>query len=131
MGSRSTARRLAMQAIYQSEVSHTAMIDALNNLFEDENLTPDAMEFSKKLAFGVENNKGEIDAIISGMSKSWSLERIDAVSKSILRLALYEMMIEKKSPKAVVINEAILLAKRYSDDTAAKFINGVLDAAVV
>jgi len=131
MGKRSTARRLAMQAIFQAELSGTDISDALKNLFEEEDISADGQEFATHLASAVIENKGKIDSKIAELSKNWSISRIAALDKSILRLAVYELMFEKDTPKAVVINEAIELAKRYSDEESAKFINGILGSVVV
>jgi N utilization substance protein B len=64
-------------------------------------------------------------------SKNWSLDRMNMVDKTILQIAFYELMYEKDTPKAVVIDEAVELAKKYSEEDAPKFINGILDAAMV
>lgn len=131
MGKRSTARRLAMQAIFQSELSKTDVADALENLFADEDVTEDGRKFASHLASAVIKNKEKIDEKIIELSRNWSLDRIAALDKSILRLAIYELIFEKDTPKAVVINEAIELAKRYGDENSAKFVNGILGSAVI
>lgn len=131
MGKRTTSRRLAMQALFQTEVAATDVDHALDSLFDEENLTENTKEFSKKLAAGVLAKKDEIDKKITEYSKKWSIERIDPINKSILRLAIYELIYEKDTPKAVIINEAVELAKRYSDEESVKFINGILGSAVV
>lgn len=130
MGKRTTARRLAMQAIYQSEISGIDIDQALDNLFE-EDVNEDAKIFARRLARGAQSNKAELDRKISDASKNWSIDRINLINKSILMLAFYELMHEKDTPRAVVINEALELAKRYSDGESAKFINGLLGSAVV
>jgi transcription antitermination protein NusB len=131
MGKRSTARRLAMQAIFQSELSNTDIKEALENLFADEDVTADGKKFASHLACAVIQNKIKIDEKIVELSKNWTINRIAALDKSILRLAIYELIYEKGTPKAVVINEAIELAKRYGDENSAKFVNGILGSAVV
>ena len=131
MGSRSTARRVAMQAIYQSDVSSVDIEEALDGLFKEEKMTDEARDFSKKLAIGVIKAKDELDGRIKDFSKNWTVDRISPVDRSILRIALFELIHEKDTPRAVIINEAIELAKRYSDENSASFINGILGAAVV
>jgi N utilization substance protein B len=130
MGKRTTARRLAMQAIYQSEISQIDIDQALDNLFEDD-IAEETKTFAKHLAKGAQKNKVELDMKIAELSKDWSIDRINLINKSILRLAFYELNYEKDTPGAVVINEALELAKRYSDDASARFINGILGSAVV
>ena len=131
MGKRSTARRLAMQAIFQAELTRTDASEALENLFADEKVTEEGRDFASKLANSVMKNKEKLDEKISALSKNWSIDRISALDKSILRLALYELMHEKGTPGAVIINEAVELAKRYGDPESAKFINGILGSAVI
>ena len=131
MGKRTTSRRLAMQAIYQSELSKTSIDEALTNLFEEEELAEETREFTSRLAKGVLCKKEDLDRKIKEFSKNWEIGRISMINKAILMLALYELIYEKDTPKAVVINEALELAKRYSDPESAKFINGILGSAVV
>ena len=131
MGKRTTSRRLAMQAIYQSELSKTSIDEALTNLFGEEELAEDTREFTRRLAEGVLCRKDDLDRKIREFSKNWEIGRISMINKAILMLALYELIYEKDTPKAVVINEALELAKRYSDPESAKFINGILGSAVV
>jgi transcription antitermination protein NusB len=131
MGSRSTARRLAMQAIYQTDISGTDIGSSLNNLFDEEELSQDTMDFAAKLAKGTISSLASIDELIAKNSKNWSTERINPVEKSILRLAIYELTVENKTPKAVIIDEALELVKRYSDAKSSKFINGILGSVVV
>jgi transcription antitermination protein NusB len=130
MGKRSTARRLAMQAIYQSEISGEDIDRSLDNLFEDD-ITEDAKTFARHLARGVQANKASLDKIVADLSKNWSVDRISIINMSILKLALYELTYEKETPRPVVINEALELAKKYSDEESAKFVNGILGSAVV
>jgi len=126
MGKRSTARRLAMQAIYQSDISGIEIDKALENLFVEEKLADETKKFASRLAKGTMDNKSGIDAKITGLAKNWTVNRISAINMSILRLAFFELMFEKDTPGAVAINEALELAKRYSDAESAKFINGIL-----
>jgi N utilization substance protein B len=126
MGKRSTARRLAMQAVYQSDISGITADKALENLFDEEKLADDTKKFASRLANGTIDNKAAIDAKIAGLAKNWTVDRISAINMSILRLAFFELMFEKDTPGAVAINEALELAKRYSDAESAKFINGIL-----
>jgi transcription antitermination protein NusB len=130
MGKRSTARRLAMQAIYQSEISGEDIDRSLDNLFEDD-VTEDSKTFARHLARGVQANKASLDKIVADLSKNWSVDRISIINMSILKLALYELTYEKDTPRPVVINEALELAKKYSDEESAKFVNGILGSAVV
>ena len=127
MGKRSTSRRLAMQALYQADLAKINIHQALNNLFEQEKYIAETRKFSEELAAGAWNKKEQIDEIIKKYSKDWKIERMSGVDRNLLRLALFELM-EGSTPPQVIINEALELAKKYSSEEAAKFINGVLGA---
>lgn len=118
-----------MQALYEADLGGSKIEDALNNLFEQEEIGTETISFAKDLAVNAWKNKSSVDSLIKKHSKGWSLERISAVDRSILRLAFYELM-QSETPHQVVINEALELAKKYSTADAAKFINGVLGAHI-
>jgi N utilization substance protein B len=131
MGSRSTSRRIAMQAVFQSEMSGLDIDTSVSNIVEEEkDLSADSRKFAERLAANVLEKREELDEMITKLSKNWT-DRMSLVDKCILRLALYEMKYEKDTPKAVIINEALELSKRYSDERSSSFINGILGAAVV
>ena len=119
-----------MQALFQTDVSKNSIDKVLDILFEEENFVDDTKEFSKTLASGVLDNITEIDDVIKKYSTNWSFDRIVNVDKNILRIAIFELLFFKENPDSVVINEAIELAKKYSEDESAKFINGILGSVV-
>jgi N utilization substance protein B len=129
MGKRFTSRRLAMQALYQAEIAKTEISQAIANVFTEQEYLADTTDFATKLALGTWEKKDEIDEIIRTKTKDWDLERLTGVDRNILRLALFEMTFLPKTPVAVVINEALEMAKKYSTPESAKFINGILGAA--
>jgi N utilization substance protein B len=129
MGKRSTARRLAMQALYQADLAGIEIDAALQNISESEKFIPETLKFAGQLARSVWGAREEIDKVISGLAIDWSLDRIGKVDRSILRLAIQELKISE-TPISVIINEAVELAKKYSGEEAAKFINGILGAFV-
>ncbi len=87
-------------------------------------------KYALKLAKGVEEKREELDAVIESNLKGWKMNRISKVSLTVLRIAVYEMMYEKTVPVSVAINEAVELSKKYATKGDAKFVNGVLGAAV-
>lgn len=87
-------------------------------------------EYFTKVYFGVISNLSELDAIIEANSKKWSSKRISRVSRSIMRLALYEIKYMDDIPTQVSINEAVELAKKFDSDESYTFVNGILGAAV-
>ena len=81
-----------------------------------------------ELVVGVEDHQAELDALIADHARNWSLERMPAIDRNLLRLALYELMERPDVPVAVVIDEAVELAKRFSTDDSGRFVNGMLSA---
>ena len=129
MTSRRLARECALQSLYYA--------DSLKST-EGENLTRYTTEFKKELgelfAFcedlvsGTEKNLPEIDKLVSSYAKNWTVSRMSAVDRSILRMATYEMVFSpERTPIPAIIDEAIELAKKYSTENSSKFINGLLD----
>lgn len=129
MGKRNTGRRLAMQAVYQSELSGIPIEESLNNIFAAEKFIAATTDFARQLATAAWQAKANCDKIIEKLSIDWPLDRISKVDRSILRLALYELN-NTETPPSVVIDEAVELAKKYSGEEASKFINGILGASL-
>ena len=127
MGKRSTSRRLAMQAVYQAEISGEGIEQALKNVLSAQEFIPETREFAESLARSSWDKREENDKIVAGLSIDWSLDRISKVDRSILRIALQELN-EAGTPVSVAVDEAVELAKKYSSEEAAKFINGILGA---
>jgi N utilization substance protein B len=84
------------------------------------------LKFARQLKSGVQENQPELDEKIGQISKNWTLARMSVTDRNVLRLALYEMLYIK-TPKPVVINEAIELAKKFGSAESAAFVNGILD----
>jgi N utilization substance protein B len=118
------ARELALKSLYKSEF--LGYETALDFSFE-ERATKESKDYAKLLVKGVVDNVSYIDKLIKEFSINWDIRRISIIDKNILRVAIYEM-VNKLAPPKVVINEALELAKKYSEKKAPKFINGILDA---
>lgn len=106
--------------------------DAIDSIYSplsaEENEPPTEPDpFMEDLVFGAAREVEELDAMIAEHSQNWRLDRMPAVDRNILRLAVYEMTFAS-TPPAVVIDEALELAQRYSGENSVKFVNGVLDA---
>lgn len=119
---RTDAREQAVMLLYEAEqrgVSSLALIE------ERVIASP---ELATQLITGVEDYRSEIDASIVAHAKGWALERMPALDRAILRLGIYELTHRLDVPIAVVIDEAVELAKRFSTDDSGKFVNGILAA---
>ena len=87
----------------------------------------EAFRYAKQLVSGTLDHREEIDDLIREQADNWRLERMPAVDRNILRLAIFEMLYEEDVPKLVVVDEAIELAKRFGSDQSGRFVNGLLD----
>jgi transcription antitermination protein NusB len=116
---RSDQRRAAVFALYQREVTGQGRSDELG----------DAKPFTRELVSGVDEHRAELDAQIARLAHGWELDRIAALERSILRVALYELNHRDDVPDEVAIDEAVTLAQRYCGAEAPGFVNGILATA--
>ncbi len=133
MSSRHRARERALQILFQWDARKGRIEDAITSFYdtlysEQSETRPAPDEFVEKLVRGVVENIAEIDRVVSQHAEHWRIERMPAVDRNVLRLAVYEMK-SLDTPPAVAIDEAIELARRFSGEESVQFINGVLDAA--
>lgn len=119
---RSGARERALTLLYEAETKGASLADVLSGL----PIRPDERVLT--LVRGVEAHRSEADAAIREHARNWSLERMPLLDVAIMRLAFYELIAEPDTPTAVVIDEAVELAKRFSTDDSGRFVNGVLAA---
>ncbi|MDP2599765.1 MAG: transcription antitermination factor NusB [Deltaproteobacteria bacterium] len=128
MGSRRHSREYALQMLYQQDLSG----DPLPHVFEhywrrQAEEDAETREFAETLVRGVADQKEEIDVFIAKYSTHWKLNRMAAVDKNILRMAVFELKNCKDIPLRVTLNEAIEIAKKFGSEESGSFINGVLD----
>ncbi len=130
MGMRRRARELALQLLYQHE--HTgADLDVMQRDFDEWTGASDGVrEFADVLLRGTLSQLEKLDEELALQTAHWRLERLAAVDRNILRLAMYELMHEPDTPPAVVIDEAIEIAKKFGAEESGRFVNGVLDGFI-
>lgn len=126
MKSRTRARCLALQALYEVDIANHPPADVLNERLEESPLTEDLAEFARQIIFGVLPLTHELDQIIARYAPEWPLDQIAAIDRNILRVACWEFAVSGETPVKVAINEAVELAKLYGSDSAPRFVNGVL-----
>jgi N utilization substance protein B len=124
--SRRRARKQAFLVLYQSDVNGSP-IEATFERWRS--YRGDLEEYAVRLARGVERDKEELDALLSEVSVGWPVHRMSVVDRTILRLALYEMLYVEDVPPEVAVNEAVELAKGFSGEEAPAFVGGVLRGA--
>ena len=123
---RGKSRRLAMQAIYQWQMTGDSITDIKQQFFDENNMSQLDSEFFSKSVSGVASSINELDPLLEKYM-SRSVESVDPVERSILRLATYEFINRFDVPYRVVLNEAVNIAKEYCAENSHTFVNGVLD----
>lgn len=126
MKSRTRARSVALQALYEIDMANHPPADVLHQRLEEEELSDDLAEFVRQIIFGVLPLIHELDHIIARYAPEWPLEQIAAIDRNILRIACWESTVQRDTPVKVAINEAVELAKLFGSDSAPRFVNGVL-----
>ncbi|HSK76159.1 MAG TPA: transcription antitermination factor NusB [Thermoanaerobaculia bacterium] len=155
-GKRRTAREMAVQMLFQSDLGGSPLPQIFNSFDLSEYLareepsdkkqerpeTPadpraefarkrrrveEAFHYAQDLVRGTVEHQEKIDDMIRAQADNWRLERMPAVDRNILRLAIYEMLHERETPKLVVMDEAIELAKKFGSEQSGRFVNGLLD----
>ena len=150
MTKRRKARELALQFLYEEDGNISNLdykINCFYNDFASESLIRDGFiktkedlsrkkdisqifDFFANIVRGTLLNVEKIDGLIGALAKNWTIERMSRVDRNLLRLSIYEILFIPETPKNVVINEAIEIAKKFGNDESPAFINGILDAAV-
>jgi transcription antitermination protein NusB len=128
MGSRTKSRELALQMLFQWEVGQHPPAYVEQTFMHGRNLAPDVDAFARGLFEGTIGEVAALDHTIREHAKNWRMERMPAIDRNILRMSLYEILHHPETPGAVVINEALELARRFAGEDSVEFVNGVLDA---
>jgi transcription antitermination protein NusB len=127
MGARRKARELALQMLYQHDVSGNAP-DTIISTFEDlQKSKPNTRDFAIRVFKGTVENIDKIDEMIQQQADNWRLSRMAVVDRNIIRMSVYEFLHEDDTPKLVIIDEAIEIAKKFGTQKSSQFINGILD----
>ncbi len=127
MGARRKARELALQMLYQHDLSGNAP-EAIVGTFEDlQKSKTNTREFATKIFRGTVEHLAEIDEMIAAQADNWRLSRMAVVDRNIIRMSVYEFLHERDTPKLVIIDEAIEIAKKFGTQKSSQFINGILD----
>jgi len=128
MGRRRKAREAALQTLYELEFNEAGPDAVLLRKAAGKSPEAGRADYAAWLVRGVSGRRPEIDGLIQGAARNWRVARMGLIDRNILRLAVYEMLEEKTLVPAIVINEAVDIARLYGGDESAVFVNGVLDA---
>ena len=126
MKSRTRARSIALQALYEIDISNHPPAEVMKARLEDSSISGDLAEFVRQIIFGVLPITAQLDQAIGRYAPEWPIDQIAAIDRNILRIACWEFAISEGTPVKVAINEAVELAKMYGSDSAPRFVNGVL-----
>jgi N utilization substance protein B len=126
IGERRKVRALALKVLYEVDSVGHNVDETLTRFLAKEGLSEENTAFARELVSGVVQNREKIDRNIQSFAPAWPIEQIPVVDRNILRLAIFEILIDNKVPVKVAINEAVELAKTFGSDNSSKFVNGVL-----
>jgi N utilization substance protein B len=127
MGARRKARELALQMLYQYDLSGNDPDTIINTFEELQKSKPNTREFATKIFRGTVENLPKLDEMIQQQADNWRLTRMAVVDRNIIRMSVYEFLHEDDTPKLVIIDEAIEIAKKFGTQKSSQFINGILD----
>jgi transcription antitermination factor NusB len=125
--SRTLAREAALKALYQLDLRSSVPDAEVEELLVREAPPREAQDYARAVIRGTRKNVARIDGEIAQVAENWDLQRMAAIDRNVLRLAIYELLFREDIPPAVAINEAVMIAKKYSTKDSGGFVNGILD----
>jgi N utilization substance protein B len=128
VASRRLAREHALQVLFQIDMTGDEPDTSFELHWRERPVDEGTRAFAERLARGALGDAVRIDALIRSAAENWRLERMATVDRNVLRIALYELLHEPETPPAVVLDEAIEIARRFGGEESSQFVNGVLDA---
>ena len=128
MTNRRRAREAAIQVLYRFDLVNENYDKTVPETIQRQNLSPESVEYFKRLIKNTFDHLAEIDLSIQSHLKSWTLDRLATIDRSVLRIACCELLFFHDIPPKVSINEAVDISKKFNDDESGRFVNGVLDA---
>lgn len=126
MKSRTKARSVALQALYEMDISGHSPGAALEERLQDEEMEENLAEFARQIVLGVLPIVQKLDNFIAQQAPEWPMDQVAIIDRNIIRIALWEFAVSGITPIKVAINEAIEIAKMYGSDSTPRFVNGVL-----
>jgi len=126
MKSRTKARGLAMQALYELDMTNHLVGNVISASLSSSNLSKELKDFSQKIIVEIYPIRDFLDEIIEEHAPEWPIDQVSSIDKNLIRIALWEIAIFTETPVKVAINESIELAKEFGSDSSPRFINGVL-----
>lgn len=128
MGRRRKAREHTLKILFQLEFENSEDEKTLSQYWKNKKVPGEIKDYGNWLIQGISSHRATIDNLIQSVSEHWRVTRMALIDRNILRMAVFELLFEENIAPAIVINEAIEIARKYSGDDAATFVNGILDA---
>ena len=130
MSTRRDIREWIVQLLFELDLNPREELDKVfKNFWLERQIKPEARTFTEEIVRGVHRKKPEIDEILAKYAQNWDIHRMKVTDRNVMRMALYEMCYRDDIPPVVSINEAVDIAKYFSDSDSGKFVNGILDRA--
>lgn len=129
MSTRRIARELALQALFSVEIGHREPGEVLEQTFAHAGSNGAQRIFIKDLVYGTLEHASESDRTVEPLLQGWTIERLPTIDRLLLRMSLFEFHHRPETPRPVIINEAVELAKKFSTEDSGRFVNGVLSSA--
>lgn len=126
MKPRTRARCIALQALYEIDVTGHPLEIVRQYRIEESSLDNILLEFARQIVFSIYPLRNKLDKLIAKHAPDWPLDQVATIDRNIIRIALWEFAVKDETPTKVAINEAVELAKLYGSDSSARFVNGVL-----
>ncbi|HSN99545.1 MAG TPA: transcription antitermination factor NusB [Candidatus Nanopelagicales bacterium] len=127
MGARTSGREAALQMLFSLEVSGNPAPRVVTQYWRETPGDPEGREYADQVVLGVAEELDDVDAAIRKASTNWRIERMARVDRNVLRLGAWELIHRRDVPRAVILDEAVELAKRFGSEDSGSFVNGVLD----
>lgn len=127
---RRQARILALQTLFEVDSVEHPPERVLTQRLEQSSLPPGGEAFAERLVKGVLEHRPDLDQVITGIATDWPMDQMAIIDRNILRIAVFEIMVDQETPVKVAINEAVELAKLFGSDSSQRFVNGVLGTLV-
>jgi N utilization substance protein B len=126
MKPRTRARSIALQALYEIDMTGHLPEEVLANRLAETPLEDNLFEFARSIVFGIQPIVNELDQVIAKHAPEWPLDQVATIDRNIMRIALWEIAVSNQTPLKVAINEAVELGKLYGSESTPRFVNGVL-----
>ena len=130
MKPRTKARGVALQALYELDITEHPVNIILEARFKETPLDPRLEEFARTIVHNIAPIREQLDTFIADHAPEWPIDQISTIDRNLLRIALWEFAVSENTPVKVAINEAIELAKKFGSDSTPRFVNGVLGSLV-